>query len=69
MTQMKELEEIDENELTHEQIEKRAYEIYLQHDGEDGHAVEDSLIAEEELRQERPRRECIAQKRKTAVTR
>jgi hypothetical protein len=41
LTQMKELEEINENELPHEQIEKRAYEIYLQHNGEDGRAVED----------------------------
>jgi Protein of unknown function (DUF2934) len=34
---------------THEQIEQRAYEIYLERGGEDGQALEDWLIAEEEL--------------------
>jgi hypothetical protein len=33
----------------HEQIEQRAYEIYLERGGEDGQALEDWLIAEEEL--------------------
>lgn len=67
MTQIRELERIDEEQLTHEQIEKRAYEIYLRHNGEEGHALEDWLIAEEELMQERPKRESAPLKRKTAV--
>ena len=66
MTQIRESEEIEE-QLTHEQIEKRAYEIYLQHSGEEGHALEDWLIAEEEVRRERPKRESILQKSRTAV--
>jgi hypothetical protein len=53
MTQIGELEEINEEQLTHGQIEKRAYEIYLRHSGEEGHALEDWLMAEEEVRQER----------------
>lgn len=65
MTQTKELEEINEEKLTHEQIEKRAYEIYLQRNGEEGHALEDWLIAEEELMRERPKRESAPLKRKT----
>lgn len=53
MTQIRELEEINEEQLTHEQIEQRAYEIYLRHSGEQGHALDDWLRAEEEVRQER----------------
>ena len=34
-----------------EQIAARAYELYLQRGGEDGHDLEDWLIAERELRQ------------------
>ncbi len=64
---MREFEEINEDQFTHEQIEKRAYEIYLRHNSEDGRAVEDWLIAEEELRQQRPKRESIPEKRKTSV--
>ena len=67
MTQTRELEDTNEEQLTHEQIEKRAYEIYLQHNGEEGHALEDWLIAEEELTRERAKRESIPLKRKTAV--
>ena len=67
MTQNRELEDTNEEQLTHEQIEKRAYEIYLQHNGEEGHALEDWLIAEQELTQERAKRESIPLKRKTAV--
>lgn len=66
MAQISESEEIEE-QLTHEQIEKRAYEIYLQHCGEEGHALEDWLIAEEELRRGRSKRESIPQKSRTAV--
>jgi len=34
-----------------EQIEARAYELYLQRGGKDGHDLEDWLIAERELKQ------------------
>jgi hypothetical protein len=34
---------------TKDQIEARAYELYLQRGGEDGQALEDWLIAEKEL--------------------
>jgi Protein of unknown function (DUF2934) len=36
---------------THEQIEQRAFEIYLERGGEDGQALKDWLTAEEELLQ------------------
>ncbi len=65
MTQMREFGEINEGQLTHEQIEKRAYEIYLQHSHEQGDPLEDWRIAEEALKQER--RKCESQKRKTVV--
>jgi Protein of unknown function (DUF2934) len=35
-----------------EQIAARAYELYVQRGGEDGHDLEDWLLAEEELKQE-----------------
>lgn len=34
---------------THEEIAVRAYEIYSETDGEDGHDVEHWLLAEQEL--------------------
>lgn len=37
---------------TIEQIEFRAYELYLERGGKDGQALQDWLIAEEELKQE-----------------
>jgi len=37
---------------TREQIEARAYELYLQRGGKDGHDQEDWLIAEREVKQE-----------------
>lgn len=40
---------IKEQFPTHEQIEQRAFEIYLERGGEDGQALEDWLTAEEEL--------------------
>lgn len=57
MTQIRELEELGEEQLTHDQIEKRAYEIYQQHEGESGHELEDWVMAEEELKQQKPKRE------------
>ena len=41
----------EENSPTHEQIEARAYEIFLDR-GEDSSAVENWLMAEDQLRQE-----------------
>jgi hypothetical protein len=39
-----------ENEQpTTEEVERRAYQIYLSRGGQDGHAVEDWLQAEQEL--------------------
>jgi Protein of unknown function (DUF2934) len=43
--------EIEQTFPTKQQIEARAYELYLQHGREDGHDVEDWLMAEEELKQ------------------
>ena len=43
--------EIKQTFPTKQQIEARAYELYLQRDREDGHDVEDWLIAEEKLKQ------------------
>jgi Protein of unknown function (DUF2934) len=39
----------NKREVTREQIEKRAYEIYLQRGGMDGMDTEDWLVAEQEL--------------------
>ena len=36
--------------LSHEQIEERAYEFYLERGAEDGHALDDWLAAEKQLR-------------------
>ncbi|HTZ75224.1 MAG TPA: DUF2934 domain-containing protein [Candidatus Aquilonibacter sp.] len=36
-----------------EQIQARAYELYLERGGEDGHDVDDWLAAEKELTQQR----------------
>ena len=36
----------------HEEIEKRAYEIYLRRGGADGHDLDDWFAAEQELAQE-----------------
>jgi hypothetical protein len=42
---------IEQAPPTKEQIEARAYELYLQRGGKDGQALEDWLIAENELKQ------------------
>ena len=39
---------------TLKQVEQRAYEIYLARGGEHGHALEDWLQAERELRERQP---------------
>ena len=46
---------------THEQIETRAYELYLQRGGEDGPALEDWLTAEDRLRRKRQEFERLLQ--------
>ena len=52
----------------HEEIERRAYELYLESGGIDGRSVEHWLIAEEQLQQEHAsRRESIPEKSKTAA--
>ena len=38
---------------SNEQIQARAYELYLERGGEDGHDVDDWLAAEKELTQQR----------------
>ena len=40
---------VKEQFLSQEQIAERAYELYLGRGGEDGHALEDWLAAENEL--------------------
>jgi hypothetical protein len=40
MARARESDEIGEDQSTHEQIEQRGYEIYLKHNGEEGHALE-----------------------------
>jgi hypothetical protein len=42
-----------ESEVTHEEIQARAYALYLARGGEDGHDVEDWLEAERSLQSER----------------
>ena len=39
--------------VSHEEIEKRAYEIYLRRGGGDGRDLDDWFAAEQELAQER----------------
>jgi hypothetical protein len=52
-----------------EEIERRAYEVYLERGAEDGHAAEHWLMAEEELRQEHAKRRepAVPLKAKTVV--
>jgi len=42
---------IKEQFLSQEQIEERAFELYLERGGEDGHALDDWLAAERELKE------------------
>jgi hypothetical protein len=45
--------EIEDKFPKHADIERRAYELYLESGGEDGHAEEHWLLAEEELARDR----------------
>ena len=47
------MRDINESDVKHEDIEKRAYEIYLQHGGGDGRDLDDWFAAEQELAHER----------------
>jgi hypothetical protein len=68
MADVRDLEGAIEQFPTQEDIEKRAYEIYLESGREDGHEVEHWLIAEEELRRRQAtRHSAIGPKGKTAV--
>jgi hypothetical protein len=44
---------------SNEQIEARAYELYIERGGADGHDVEDWLAAEEELNQRHAEVEAV----------
>ena len=44
------------DDIPKEEIEKRAFEIYLMRGAEDGHAIEDWLAAEQQLRQGRAKK-------------
>lgn len=52
---------------TAEQIEKRAYELYLQRGSEDGHDLEDWLAAQSELTELSPRSTPPKPKSRAAV--
>ena len=47
------MRDINEPDVKHEDIEKRAYEIYLQRGGGDGQDLDDWFAAEQELAHER----------------
>jgi DUF2934 family protein len=42
------------NKITHEEIQRLAYHIYLSRGGQEGHDLEDWLQAERELKSKRP---------------
>jgi hypothetical protein len=50
MTNFRDVQDTEKRSPTHDEIELLAYELYLKR-GEDGHALEDWLLAEKELRQ------------------
>ncbi len=54
-----------ENTPSNDQIEARAYEIYLERGREDGHDVEDWLAAEKELSQRRQEVNALFEQEKT----
>ena len=47
------MRDTSEPNVTHEEIEMRAYEIYLRRGGGDGRDLDDWVAAEQELAQER----------------
>lgn len=51
-----------------DQIEVRAYEIYLQRGAEDGHALEDWLTAERQLNEEPAQRRLSSAKATAAAS-
>lgn len=66
MVDIRESQGINEEPPTHEQIQKRAYELYLKSGG-DGNAHEHWRIAEEELRQEPKRHNPMPSKTDTVI--
>ena len=66
MPNSKDLQSNTENLPTHEEIEKRAYELYLQ-GGDVFSATEHWLIAEEQLKTERAMADAKPPKEKTAA--
>jgi hypothetical protein len=66
MVDERELEDTKESLPTHEEIEKRAYELYRQA-GDEGTAIEYWLIAEAVLMQEHAKGASASLKRKAAT--
>jgi hypothetical protein len=66
MEDIRELENTKESLPTHEEIEKRAYDLYLK-GGREGTAIEYWLIAEEELTQEDAKGTSPSLKKKAAT--
>jgi Protein of unknown function (DUF2934) len=52
MTNIRELEEAQQHLPTHEEIERRAHELYLKRGGQHGRDIDDWLAAEDELTRE-----------------
>jgi hypothetical protein len=67
MARARKSDEIGEEQSTQEQIEQQAYVICLKHNGEEGHALEDWLAAEEEVRQARSKNNTAPLRTKAAV--
>jgi len=66
MVDAREVEDTKESFPTHDEIAKRAYELYRQA-GDEGTAIEYWLIAEAELRQEHAKGASASLKRKAAT--
>jgi hypothetical protein len=69
MTNISEPQDVNEEFPTREQIESRAHEIYLKRceNGQDGHASEDWLTAEEQLKREHASDAALPLKSKSAA--
>jgi hypothetical protein len=60
-------EDIEQSFPTHDEIEKRAYQLYLERGQDGSHAIEDWFNAEDELRQEYANRKAASQKNKATT--
>lgn len=68
MKDIRELEETQEHLPTHQEIERRAHEIYLKRGGQNGRDMDDWLTAEAELtREHQMELETLELKSKTAA--